>query len=681
MLSPGDVIERYEVERELGGGGMARVYKVHHVALGSVHALKVLDPELVVNAEIRARFLDEGRIQARLKHPNILGITDVVAAPGVAGLVMDYLEGESLDKYLARVQQPPEPQEVRDIFLQVLAAVGFAHEQGVIHRDLKPSNVFLEQSHGRRVVRILDFGIAKVTNAEGRPTTRTGVRMGTPQYMSPEQIRGARDVTVRSDIFSLGVTLYELATGHVCFQGESDFNIMEKVVRAEYVPPEVAHPGLERRLLASIRRAMDLDPERRFASCQEFAAALVAEAPVEQAEPPVQEAPPAPRVATPVPVPAPRVATPAPVPEASGSSLFHVAKSPQIPKPATRQSEPEVSSALVEAMRRAPRPPGWQPPPGPVRTPAAPAKVVPLAPAAPAREPEPVARAVEAPRAPAAPVREPEPEPAAPVVVAPPAAPLRELELKPESEPEPLEVARQAPAAPVREPEPEPIPQPAARVMDRQAPVLETRLAEPAPLAPIEKSAPAPARERQVPAKSAPQSGQADAQARPSRKAWLFALLLALAGVGVMLGLGLQGMRAGPTTPPSQPAPKQQPEQPAPMQPAPKQKEKEAGASVPRPGGAPVTPPPRTERAGARDESLVIEVRPARRTTLELTDPKGRQRKVSSPYTDPKPTPGVWHVMARAPGYEAERWTVEVTPGKPARLRERLTSLAGADSP
>jgi eukaryotic-like serine/threonine-protein kinase len=361
MLSPGNVVERYEVERELGGGGMARVYKVRHVALGSVHALKVLEPELVVNAELRARFLDEGRIQARLKHPNILGITDVVAAPGVAGLVMDYLEGESLDKYLARAQQPPDADEVRDIFLQVLAGMGFAHEQGVIHRDLKPSNIFLAQVHGRRVVRILDFGIAKVSGSEGKAATRTGVRMGTPQYMSPEQIRGARDVTVRSDIFSLGVTLYELATGHVCFQGESDFNIMEKIVRAEFVPPEVAHPGIERRLAAVILRAMNQDPEQRFASCQELAAALVAEArpaSLPEAEPERREV---------APVPAP--VTSAPVPGQETFAALRVARRqtsvalapepgpvrPQVPVARVEERRP-TPAAPVTAVRAAPSP-------------------------------------------------------------------------------------------------------------------------------------------------------------------------------------------------------------------------------------------------------------------------------------------------------------------------------------
>lgn len=358
MLSPGNVVERYEVERELGGGGMARVYKVRHVALGSFHALKVLDPELVGNAELRARFLDEGRIQARLKHPNILGITDVVVAPGVAGLVMDYLEGESLDKYLAHAQRPPDADEVRDIFLQVLAAMGFAHEHGVIHRDLKPSNIFLEQVHGRRVVRVLDFGIAKVSGAEGRPVARPGSRMGTPQYMSPEQIRSAEDVTVRSDIFSLGVTLYELATAQPCFQGENDATLMEKIVRAEFVPPDVVHPGLEPGIRAAILRAMALEPERRFASCREFSAALV-------------EAAPAPsRVATPLRVPVASVPVPAAPrvqePEApAGMSPRAVAALAEeagpargsVPAPAVEKPRPEpVQAPPVRAVEARPAP-------------------------------------------------------------------------------------------------------------------------------------------------------------------------------------------------------------------------------------------------------------------------------------------------------------------------------------
>jgi serine/threonine-protein kinase len=382
MLSPGNVIERYEVERELGGGGMARVYKVRHVALGSVHALKVLDPELVGNAELRARFLDEGRIQARLRHPNILVITDVVVAPGVAGLVMDYLEGESLDKYLANARRPPDADEVRDIFRQVLAAMEFAHEHGVIHRDLKPSNIFLEQVHGRRVVRVLDFGIAKVSGAEGRPVTRTGSRMGTPQYMSPEQIRSAEDVTVRSDIFSLGVTLYELATAQPCFQGESDFTIMEKITRAEFVPPDVVHPGLEPGLRAAILRAMDVEPERRFASCREFSAALGAEAPAP------------PRAATPLRVPVTRIpvtVAPVQVPEAPARTRPRAVAAPEAadePTPVPFARAPVTPVPAPAIARPEPRPEPIQPP---------------------------AARAVESRPAPAAPARLAEPKPAAPI--------------------------------------------------------------------------------------------------------------------------------------------------------------------------------------------------------------------------------------------------------------------------
>lgn len=538
MLSPGNVVERYEVERELGGGGMARVYKVRHVALGSVHALKVLDPELVGNAELRARFLDEGRIQARLKHPHILGITDVVAAPGVAGLVMDYLEGESLDKYLARATRPPPADEVRDIFLQVLEGIGFAHENGVIHRDVKPSNIFLEQARGRRTVRILDFGIAKVATDEGRPTTRSGSRMGTPQYMSPEQIRASSDVTPRSDIFSLGVTLYELATARPCFEGESDFNIMEKIVRAEFVPPRVAHPELEPGLVAAILKAMDLEPERRFASCREFAAALTVEAPAEQEEAPVAEPPPAPRSATPLRVPVTRVPTPAPVPAVPVAAPAVVSARAAV---ALAQEPRRVSSTQVPAQRA---------------------------------------------------------------------------------------VAVQTPPAPLR-------------------------AVAPAPAAPIEKSAPVPVRERAQPAKKPEASSGKEGP--PRRRAWRWALLFALAGLAAMFGPGLVGMllhRGAP--PPSLPAPR-------------------GNVNTAPPGmrlGGPSSP-------AVRDESLRIEIRPAQRTMLELMDPRGRRFTTPSPYVDTDPLPGVWHVMARAPGYEDERWTVDVAPGRPASLRASLTLMRG----
>ncbi len=483
MLSPGTVVERYEVERELGGGGMARVYKVRHVALGSVHALKVLAPELVVNAELRARFLEEGRIQARLRHPHIVSITDVVATPGVAGLVMEYLEGESLDTYLARLRQPLALEEVRDIFLQTLEGVAFAHEQGIVHRDLKPSNLFLEQVRGQRVVRVLDFGIAKVSGREA--STRTGMRMGTPQYMSPEQIRGARDVTLRSDIFSLGATLYELATGRVCFEGESDFNIMEKIVRGEYVPPEEARPGMDPALARAIHTALEPEPEHRFGSCRQFAAALMSWGHVE-------------------PAPAPAARARPPVPAAA---------------------EGDVPWTVPE-----PAPFARVPPPGPVHIPS---------------------------------------EPSTPVRAAPlPALPLPE-----------------APRPPVPSP-------------------------------------PSP----------------------PKRRAGLTVLLAGLAVVAVL------------------------------------------GGSVALYGHVPGAPAvegtrPEPEPAPVRSGRLVIEARPAYRTVLELTDPRGERLTVMSPYTNPEALPGPWRVVAKASGFEEERQDILVKPGESAVLQMRLKERVGGNPP
>jgi hypothetical protein len=202
-------------------------------------------------------------------------------------------------------------------------------------------------------------------------------------------------------------------------------------------------------------------------------------------------------------------------------------------------------------------------------------------------------------------------------------------------------------------------------------PPTPVTLPEPTSAAPIEKSAPAPVRARPVPAKPAPQQA---ARPSPVRKAWVFlVLLLVLGGLAALFGPALLGMKEGGATPPS-------PTQPAPKEPV--GKETAGQAPVPRPEPTPVTAPPtRAEQReeGARNEGLRIDIKPAR-TMLELTDPRGRQRKVPSPYVDPKPTPGVWHVVARAPGHEEERWTIEVVPGKPARLRARLTSSTGVDS-
>lgn len=279
MLTPGQEIGNYVVEAEIARGGMAVVLRVRHRVLGTVHALKVLDPVLRDSEEVRSRFLGEGLIGAKLRHPSIVRVTDTISTKDVAGLVMDLVHGPTLEEYIRRQTKPLPPDTIRELFLPVLDAVGEAHKAGVVHRDIKPSNILLEEAPGGSFLpKVTDFGIAKITEAakelsRGKAATQVAARMGTPSYMSPEQIRGAHEVTPRSDIFALGATLYELATLQVAFDGDTEFVIMERIVHARFQPPEdlgVRDPSL----VAAIRRALDPDPARRFQSCAEFAAAL-----------------------------------------------------------------------------------------------------------------------------------------------------------------------------------------------------------------------------------------------------------------------------------------------------------------------------------------------------------------------------------------------------------------------
>ncbi len=278
-MQPGTQIGDYVVEAELGGGGMARVYRVRHALLETLHALKVLDPEVRANADARQRFLDEAKLGAKvLDHPHIVKVTGIVATASVAALVMELVEGPSLEGWLAEQKRPPEAEVIRALMLPVLAAVGHAHARGVIHRDLKPANVLLQRRPGAPLVpKVGDFGIAKVEAAAGsgkKRSTHADARMGTLSYMSPEQIRRAKEVTPRSDVFSLGALLYELATLEPAFGGDSDFDVMEKIVRGGQRPADEVRPGLDPGIAAVIRRALAVDPTQRFASCNEMAAAL-----------------------------------------------------------------------------------------------------------------------------------------------------------------------------------------------------------------------------------------------------------------------------------------------------------------------------------------------------------------------------------------------------------------------
>jgi serine/threonine protein kinase len=278
MLNENQVVGRYRIGTPLGHGGFATVYRAVHEALGSHHAVKVLKPELVEIEEIRLRFLDEARIQGRLSHPNIVRVTDILALPGVAAIVMDLVAGEPLERWIASRRTPASPTEVRQIILPLLDALGYAHANGIVHRDLKPDNILLAKGiGGEHIPRVLDFGIAQVRGDIGsRPNKRSTManrHMGTSGYMSPEQIRSAKDVDGRSDIFVLGVILLEMTTLKHPFERASQFDTMQAVVNGDYMIPQDLWDR-DPAIASAIRVALQTKPADRFDNCARFAHAI-----------------------------------------------------------------------------------------------------------------------------------------------------------------------------------------------------------------------------------------------------------------------------------------------------------------------------------------------------------------------------------------------------------------------
>ncbi len=278
MIEPGRIIANYVVERHVGGGGMAEVYRVRHRVLHSVHALKVLHAERGRSTDIRARFLSEGRVQAQLRHTHIANVTDVVVDEGVAGLVMEFFAGGSLEDRLQARVAPVAPEVAIELMGAVLDALQHAHDRGVIHRDLKPANLMF-RSHGLEAPILCDFGIAKlagdaVVGARARPT-RTGVVLGTPGYMSPEQVRGESELGPASDLFAAAVILWELLTGTSPFRGGGDFEVMQAIVEDRRPRLIEIAPGLPPGVAAAVERALRSDASERFATASQFSAALV----------------------------------------------------------------------------------------------------------------------------------------------------------------------------------------------------------------------------------------------------------------------------------------------------------------------------------------------------------------------------------------------------------------------
>jgi serine/threonine-protein kinase len=266
-LAPETVVDqRYQILSRIGSGGMADVYCAQDLQLGRKVALKLLYRRFAEDEEFVERFRREASAAAGLQHANVVGVYDRGEWDGTYYIAMEYLEGRSL-KQLIVDTGPLAPLAAIDIAEQILKAARFAHRRGVIHRDIKPHNVIVDEE-GR--AKVTDFGIAR---AGASDMTETGSIMGTAQYLSPEQAQG-HAVSARSDLYAIGIVLYEMLAGRVPFDGESAVTIALKQVSEAPVPPSAYNAAVTAELDAVVLRALEKDPEQRFADAEEFIAAL-----------------------------------------------------------------------------------------------------------------------------------------------------------------------------------------------------------------------------------------------------------------------------------------------------------------------------------------------------------------------------------------------------------------------
>lgn len=278
-LQTGDVlVGKYIVERILGQGGMGVVVDARHAHLGELYAIKIMLPEMLESEEAVGRFLREAQSSARLRGEHVARVHDVgTLENGIPYMVLEYLEGTDLDKQLNE-RNVLGVGEASAYLVQVCEALVEAHGQGIVHRDLKPANLFLtKRANGTACIKVLDFGISKDVAAADKISaklTKTGAIMGSPHYMSPEQMVDSKNVDTRSDIWALGVILYELVTGTMPFNAETMPEIIAKVLSLEPRPPSQVRAGIPVGFDAVVTRCIEKNRDRRYQTVKEFMDAL-----------------------------------------------------------------------------------------------------------------------------------------------------------------------------------------------------------------------------------------------------------------------------------------------------------------------------------------------------------------------------------------------------------------------
>jgi eukaryotic-like serine/threonine-protein kinase len=277
----GQTIGNYVVSQKLGEGGMGSVYLAEHPAIGKKVALKVLHAEFAANQEVVSRFFNEAKAVNDIQHPNIVDIVDygvLAAGPGgeqMVYFIMEFLPGIALADLIRR-EAPLAPERALAVSLQVADALSASHAKGIIHRDLKPDNIMLiQRGRERDFVKLLDFGIAKLTGDQpGSRRTRTGIVMGTPAYMSPEQCEGRGNIDHRTDIYALGIVLYEMITGRVPFTGEGYGEVLVQHLTQAPAAPSTIRGLIPPHVEQVVLKALEKRPEMRFPTVEEMMRAL-----------------------------------------------------------------------------------------------------------------------------------------------------------------------------------------------------------------------------------------------------------------------------------------------------------------------------------------------------------------------------------------------------------------------